>query len=148
MKEHINFKGMEPREIVGTKIGTLKVVSYEFPPGKEFARSFKCICDCGKLVWKNKGYFDYTQTPGHHKSCGCRKGIIEENISSKEIQSIKRYNSLVIEEVVRKDTKGNKYYSCRCDCGRKTIVVGYALKNGNTKTCGCGIGKKHSLESN
>jgi len=26
---------------------------------------------------------------------------------------------------------------CQCDCKKKVIVLGYSLKNGNTKSCGC-----------
>ena len=26
---------------------------------------------------------------------------------------------------------------CKCDCGNETIVQGYNLKNGNSKSCGC-----------
>jgi len=26
---------------------------------------------------------------------------------------------------------------CRCCCGKEVVVVGYALKNGTTKSCGC-----------
>lgn len=28
-------------------------------------------------------------------------------------------------------------YLCRCDCGSIKTIRGYALKNGNTKSCGC-----------
>lgn len=30
-----------------------------------------------------------------------------------------------------------KFWLCQCDCGNITIVEGCALKNGNTKSCGC-----------
>jgi len=33
---------------------------------------------------------------------------------------------------------------CKCDCGNKYIVIGQALKNGNTKSCGC-LKKKHGM---
>ena len=33
-------------------------------------------------------------------------------------------------------TKGY-LWKCKCDCGNETIVYGYALKSGNTKSCGC-----------
>lgn len=32
---------------------------------------------------------------------------------------------------------GDVLWSCRCDCGNITVVVGYDLKNGHTKSCGC-----------
>jgi len=34
--------------------------------------------------------------------------------------------------------KGGKWHwNCRCDCGRDTVAEGFALKNGNTRSCGC-----------
>ena len=30
------------------------------------------------------------------------------------------------------------YWKCRCDCGNETIVEGYHLRSGHTKSCGCG----------
>jgi hypothetical protein len=35
------------------------------------------------------------------------------------------------------DQKGNALYDCVCDCGNSKTVVGYRLKNGNTRSCGC-----------
>lgn len=26
---------------------------------------------------------------------------------------------------------------CRCDCGKEKIIIGYNLKSGTTKSCGC-----------
>ena len=33
--------------------------------------------------------------------------------------------------------KGHKFYLCQCDCGNQSIVSNFALKSGNTKSCGC-----------
>lgn len=33
--------------------------------------------------------------------------------------------------------KQKKYFLCRCDCGKEKVVNIYALKSGNTKSCGC-----------
>ena len=46
---------------------------------------------------------------------------------------------------------GSRCYSwkCRCDCGNECIVLGTMLRNGNTKSCGCGKYdgiKKYNLE--
>ena len=32
---------------------------------------------------------------------------------------------------------GHSYWECLCDCGNKTIVEGYNIRNGITKSCGC-----------
>ena len=34
---------------------------------------------------------------------------------------------------------GRRYYwNCQCECGNTTCVIGTYLRNGNTKSCGCG----------
>lgn len=32
---------------------------------------------------------------------------------------------------------GDARWICQCDCGKKTVVYGYVLKKGDTKSCGC-----------
>lgn len=43
--------------------------------------------------------------------------------------------------VVRRNEHNDKYnkpmWNCICDCGNEVVVLGNALKNGNTKSCGC-----------
>ena len=38
-----------------------------------------------------------------------------------------------------KNRKGSRvvYWECLCDCGNKTIVASYELRNNKTKSCGC-----------
>lgn len=47
-----------------------------------------------------------------------------------------RYGML---EVIRKTDSKNKDASwlCRCDCGQYKVVIGYNLRSGHTKSCGC-----------
>lgn len=43
---------------------------------------------------------------------------------------------------------GKKKWLCKCDCGNECIVLGYSLKIGNTKSCGCyrkELNTKHNL---
>lgn len=46
-------------------------------------------------------------------------------------------------------TSGNRQvqYLCQCECGEKIIVKGQAIRNGNTKSCGC-LRKKLLAERN
>lgn len=32
---------------------------------------------------------------------------------------------------------GNSIWACKCDCDNEKIVLGYSLKSGNTRSCGC-----------
>lgn len=34
-------------------------------------------------------------------------------------------------------SRDGSYWTCRCDCGRLSVVRAADLKNGNTKSCGC-----------
>ncbi len=47
-----------------------------------------------------------------------------------------KFNRLtVIKKAYSKNWK--TYWECKCECGRKTIVLKDNLKKGNTKSCGC-----------
>lgn len=43
----------------------------------------------------------------------------------------------VIKQVKSKDGK-NAWLQCICDCGNTKEIVAYSLKNGSSKSCGCG----------
>lgn len=36
-----------------------------------------------------------------------------------------------------KIVNGNSFWNCICDCGNEKTVMGYNLKNGHSKSCGC-----------
>lgn len=90
-----------------------------------------CRCDCGveREVWKGN------LLRGTSKSCGCR--IATADLSGQ------RFGRLVVVAQCRGE-KGVKW-ECRCDCGRSTIVYGFNLRNGGTRSCGCS--KKRRGES-
>ena len=49
-----------------------------------------------------------------------------------------RFNRLVvIEDDGTRSSKGEIKWLCQCDCGNLYHVLGYSLKNGRTKSCGC-----------
>lgn len=41
----------------------------------------------------------------------------------------------VLQKVASK--RGKATWRCRCDCGRETTCVGFDLRSGNTRSCGC-----------
>lgn len=50
----------------------------------------------------------------------------------------KKFNRLtVVKDSKRRDSSGNIYWDCLCECGGTTQTTRYHLKNGNTTSCGC-----------
>ena len=49
----------------------------------------------------------------------------------------KKFGRLKVLKESKKRSNGNVMWSCQCDCGKKVIVRGKALRKGNTKACGC-----------
>lgn len=52
-----------------------------------------------------------------------------------------RFGSLVVIKRVQSENKRDKWL-CKCDCGNEKEVLGYSLRSGNTKSCGCYQRKK------
>lgn len=48
-----------------------------------------------------------------------------------------RFGKLVAIEPAEKAKNGSIKWLCKCDCGNTSIVPGYRLRNGETKSCGC-----------
>lgn len=49
----------------------------------------------------------------------------------------KNFNRLTVIKRVENNRFGQTQWLCECECGKKIIVKGYHLKNGNTRSCGC-----------
>jgi hypothetical protein len=49
----------------------------------------------------------------------------------------KRFGKLVVMGLDHVNEVGTTVWVCKCDCDRRITVRGYALKNGNTTSCGC-----------
>ena len=52
-----------------------------------------------------------------------------------------RFGKLVVIEQAGRNNLKKVLWRCKCDCGKKTIVVSGALVTGNTSSCGCVIPK-------
>lgn len=60
-----------------------------------------------------------------------KKGTIPENLKDKV------FNRLTVLSFYGKSKSGNSIWVCMCSCGKISNVIGSALKNGRTKSCGC-----------
>ncbi len=49
-----------------------------------------------------------------------------------------RFGRLVVTaESAKRDSSGNVYWDCKCDCGKSHTSAGRLLRNGDTQSCGC-----------
>lgn len=48
-----------------------------------------------------------------------------------------KFGRLIVIRQAGKNKRRQSRWLCKCDCMQKIIVVGFSLKNGNTKSCGC-----------
>jgi hypothetical protein len=58
----------------------------------------------------------------------------------KAISPNEKHNRLTILEEVEPVKSGNRYrrcVRCQCECGNIGTYLLYAVRNGNTKSCGC-----------
>lgn len=99
-------------------------------------------CECGKVLDHSIRY--NSLSTGHVKSCGCSK--FNNPLKTEDLTGQKFGRLTVIgrdierdKELVENGHSGNAHWLCRCDCGNPKLssVVGYGLKKGTTKSCGC-----------
>ena len=111
-------------DLTGKKFGDWTVESYA-GVGKWY-----CICSCGAqraVCGKDLRY---------GKSISC--GHIKYGKAPATFQDLsgQKFGRLLV--VGRAANLGRKtMWECRCDCGKTLVVWAGALKNGNTKSCGC-----------
>jgi len=114
-------------DLTGKKYGKLTVL--EFVGKKKRHYMWRCKCDCGKERIVSSDNLN----SGNTKSCGCLRKDKIINLSGK------RFGYLT---VIKKHHSGKYvYWLCKCDCGRETVVNGSSLRNGHTRSCGCGSGR-------
>lgn len=105
------------------KIGHM--LCLEFHSINKFGRAkWLCHCDCGTEKVVNASDLKNGSTT----SCGCikRKNLVGQ-----------KFNRLLVVKIDSIDKNGNVKWLCKCDCGKPVIVLPFALKNGQTKSCGC-----------
>ena len=53
----------------------------------------------------------------------------------------KSFGWLTVVAEAGRDAYGNILWTCRCECGETYVARGFALRNGETKGCGCQRGR-------
>lgn len=110
----LNLKG----QVFGKLIVLEEGEPYIKPSGRKNT-TWKCLCECGNTTTVRTEYL----RSGHTTSCGCN--------AHRDDLTNQIFGRLTVLEQVEGGWK------CLCNCGNITVVRGYSLKNGNTKSCGC-----------
>lgn len=105
-----------------------------------------CKCDCGKI----KSVSGTSLRSGISISCGCDRNQKTSLRTKTNIENLsgQRFGHWT---VIRQDlsnpnsSKRGARWICRCDCGKMKSVLGYSLRFGRTKSCGCQNGKTYKF---
>lgn len=91
-----------------------------------------CKCDCGNLTKVDSS----SLRNGNTKSCGCLK---KENFGDSLYVDLtgQKFGKLLVLERVENTWDGRARWKCQCDCGTIKEIVGEALRNGSSMSCGC-----------
>jgi hypothetical protein len=127
----------------GTVFGRFTII--EEAPRRGARRMMLCQCECGtrKIVDIAK------LRSGHTRSCGCLHREVAAEITrtrplggrSADIAPGSVFGMLTVIGRGR-NAKGVRAMLCRCECGTEKAVAAGSLRSGNTRSCGCLIGKK------
>lgn len=92
-----------------------------------------CVCSCGKKLEVTS-----TRLRNGQQSCGCiRRGMKLRNLKSLKRLEGKVFGRLTVVDYRGADSSGKALWNCVCQCGGSTVVTGYNLRSGLTKSCGC-----------
>lgn len=111
-------------DLTGQKFGRLLVIKGE-GTDKWKTAIWLCKCDCGeeKIVKSKNLRYGWT------RSCGCLKRPSD--------LTNRRFDRLLVIKRIESDKWGNAKWLCECDCGNLHEVIGYHLRKGLVKSCGC-----------
>lgn len=127
-------------DIAGKRFGRLLVVA-KAPtrpaPARDRAARWVAKCDCGA----EKIVAGADLRKGNTLSCGCMQAELARSRNEAKIIDLTgmRFGRLT---VIGRSTDiassgGRAQWNCSCSCGRHVTVRGYALRGGNSQSCGC-----------
>lgn len=120
------------KNIIGKRFNRLIVL--ERVIDKDGCVMWKCKCDCGNIIITRGS----SLRSGHTKSCGCLQRDFVKKLNSVDMIGKKFGKLTVVRESEKRDSNGNKYWFCDCDCGTKNHEVsGRNLRLGRVLSCGC-----------
>ena len=118
----------EIKDLTGMHFGELTILGLDTERRKRDSKRIFWIaeCSCGNIISTRSDRLSSII------SCGCKKkSIILPGMIFSRLT--------IVKEVDCPDnlTRKRRYFLCRCECGKETIVCGEHLKSGGVKSCGC-----------
>ena len=119
------------RNLSGQRFGSLTVKSAH--PERSLSGNIRwfCRCDCGN----DRVVVGSELINGHTKSCGCWSREKAKDLCD-DLTGL-RFGRLVVVDRCGSDKRGRAKWLCRCDCGGETKSMGFTLRGGKAKSCGC-----------
>lgn len=125
-------KYCKAENLIGQKFNNLTVIKRVIDENDKV--KWQCKCDCGNIIITRAD----SLRSGHTKSCGCLQRKTVANLNAKDLVGEKFGKLTIIKKSQRKDTNGQYYWFCNCDCGTKNIEIsGHNLISRGTLSCGC-----------
>ena len=130
--------------LIGNKYNLLTIV--DILPDRTASGRAQCVvrCDCVDGGHRQRVALLKEVTSGKLKSCGMcgyKLSRITSDISGQKFGELE-----VIRKTDRRDSAESVLWECKCSCGRTTVVSGYSLRSGHTKSCGiCDYREKKRL---
>ena len=118
----------QSEDLSGKRYGRLTVI-------KRLPNSsiWECRCDCGNTINTTTNHLK----SGHTQSCGC---LQKDRTSEARFINLtgKKFGLLTVLSLNTELSNSKvKFYNCKCQCGKNTIVRETCLISGNTQSCGC-----------
>lgn len=119
------------QNLIGQTFNRLTVIAREICNEKVMWRA---KCECGNEIIVRAESLKL----GHTKSCGCLQKEIVAKLNYKDLTGQKFGKLTVVARSDKKDSSGNYYWLCNCECGTTNHEVsGHHLKGGRILSCGC-----------
>lgn len=131
-------------DLTGKKFGRLTVIKqvedHVSPKGKHESK-WLCGCECGNT----KEVLGRSLIYGLTLSCGCLSKEKASNTCKNRVIDLvgMKFGKLTVVSQYTDMSSSHKQikWNCICECGNECVANGRDLKAGNTKTCGCRLGR-------
>lgn len=124
-------------DLSGQRFGMIAVTSRAGMHPTRKLSTWNCRCDCG-IEFVAVGP-DLKRLK--NQNCGCRRTSLQPKNKLPSVRRVnligEKFGKLTVLSYDHKNSNNQLYWLCQCDCGNQKIIRGGALKNGNTKSCGC-----------